>query len=204
MSSTISDLKTRRSIRKYQQKSVPNQEIKEILETASWAPSAHNAQPWRFMVLTEESSKRELSSAMAKAWVVDVTKDGQKIDDAIFLAKVERFANAPVLILACLTMDDMHKQPDQARQNTEHDLALESLGTAMQNLLVAAHTKGLGACWYCAPAFCKETVRALLKIPPEVEPAALVAMGYPNEKPPVPQRKSLDEFCFKESWGIRF
>ena len=61
---------------------------------------------------------------------------------------------------------------------------MQSLGAAMQNLLLAAHAKGLGACWFCAPGFCKETVRAVLKIPDEVEPQALIAMGYPAEKPP--------------------
>jgi F420 biosynthesis protein FbiB-like protein len=152
--------------------------------------------------MTDIFGKQELSFAMAKAWAVDMAKDGQKIDDAALSAKVERFANAPVLILACLTMEGMHKQPDLKRQNIERDLALESLGAAMQNLLLAAHTEGLGACWFCAPAFCKETVRTILKIPTEVEPAALVAMGYPDEEPPVPQRKSLDKFCFKGSWGI--
>lgn len=203
MSHLIGDLKSRRSIRKYQQKPVSNEIIAEVLDAAGCAPSAHNAQPWRFIVITEVSGKQALSSAMAKAWAGDMAQDGQKIDEATFSAKVERFADAPVLILACLTMESMHKQPDQTRQNIEHDLALESLGAAMQNLLIVAHTNGLGACWFCAPAFCKEAVREVLKIPLEVEPAALVAMGYPDEKPPTPLRKSLDEFCFKNSWGIK-
>ena len=191
MSSLPDALKSRRSIRKYQPKPVPKELIKEILTAASWAPSAHNAQPWRFIVLTEASSKRELSEAMAKAWAVDMAKDGTKTDEQVLLARVERFATAPVLIMACFTMEDMTKQPDQKRKIVERDLAVESLGAALQNLLLAADSKGLGACWFCAPAFCKEAVRKTLKIPKEVEPAALVAMGYPAEKTPAPPRKTF-------------
>ena len=201
MSSLLDELKSRRSVRKYQPKSIPQKLIKGVLTAASWAPSAHNAQPWRFIVLTEASSKRKLAGAMAQAWAVDMAKDGQKIDETNLLERVERFATAPILILACVTMEDMNKQPDEKRQNAERDLALESLGAAMQNLLLAADAKGLGACWFCAPAFCKEVVRKNLKIPKEVEPAALVAIGYPAEKPSAPQRKPLGDFCFKDKWG---
>jgi coenzyme F420-0:L-glutamate ligase / coenzyme F420-1:gamma-L-glutamate ligase len=61
----------------------------------------------------------------------------------------------------------------------------------------------LGACWFCAPSFCKETVRKVLKIPKDVDPEALVIMGYPAEKPQVPTRKPLCDFCFKNKWGFR-
>jgi coenzyme F420-0:L-glutamate ligase / coenzyme F420-1:gamma-L-glutamate ligase len=204
MSSTPDELRSRRSIRKFQQKPISKQLITEVLEVAGWAPSAHNAQPWRFIVLIETFSKRKLSLAMAEAWAEDVAKDGQKIDEATMSAKVERFATAPVLILASFTMEGMHEQPDRKRQNVERDLALESLGAAIQNLLLTAHIRGLGACWFCAPAFCKERVRNILKIPSEVDPAALIAIGYPDEKPTAPQRKPLDEFCFKDIWGVKF
>jgi coenzyme F420-0:L-glutamate ligase/coenzyme F420-1:gamma-L-glutamate ligase len=204
MSPMPDELRSRRSIRKYQQRPIPKKLIIEVLEAAGWAPSAHNAQPWRFIVLTETFGKRKLSTVMAEAWAEDVAEDGLKIDEATMSAKVERFANAPALILACFTMDGMHEQPDQKRQTVERDLAIESLGAAIQNLLLTAHAKGLGACWFCAPAFCKERVRNILKIPQEVEPAALIVMGYANEKPLAPLRKPLDEFCFKDMWGTKF
>jgi len=197
-------IKNRRSIRKYQARPVAKVLIQEILSEASWAPSAHNAQPWRFIVLSEDSSKRGLAEVMAKSWAEDLIKDGQKIDDEMFHAKLERFATAPVLILACLTMENMTRQPDHKRQNVERDLAMQSLGAAMQNLLLTAYKKGLGACWFCAPAFCKETLKKYLEIPKEVEPQALVAIGYPAEKPEAPLRKGLGEVCFRGKWGCTF
>lgn len=201
MSHILDAIRERRSVRKYQSRTVPHELIEEVLMAAGWAPSAHNAQPWRFIVLADESVKRKLAEAMAESWATDMAKDGLKIEADKRKNRVERFATAPVLILACLTMDGMNKFPDEKRQNSERDLAVQSLGAALQNMLLAAHAKGLGACWFSAPGFCKETVRKVLKIPDEIEPEALIAMGYPAEKPPVPPKKLLGDYCFKNKWG---
>ena len=194
-------IKNRRSIRKYQNKLVAQGLIEDVLVAAGWAPSAHNAQPWRFIVLTEDTSKKELAKAMADSWAADMTKDGVKIEEEFRKTRIERFANAPVVILACSTMKDMNKQPDAERQSVERDLAMQSLGAAMQNLLLMAQAEGLGACWFCAPGFCKSGVRAVLKIPENVEPQALVVVGYPDEKPAVPFRKAIGDYCFRNTWG---
>ncbi len=197
-------IKHRRSIRKYQNKPVPQSLIEKILVAASWAPSAHNAQPWRFIILTESESKQVVAEAMAESWAADMEKDNVKIDEKVYKVRIERFASAPVIILACATMEGMYMQPDPERQKVERDLAMQSLGAAMQNLLLMAHAKGLGACWFCAPSFCKATVREALKIPDEFEPQAIVAIGYPDEKPIAPNRKVFGEYCFKNIWGKVF
>jgi coenzyme F420-0:L-glutamate ligase / coenzyme F420-1:gamma-L-glutamate ligase len=201
MSNVFDAIKERRSIRKYQPQTVREEVIKEILGAAGWAPSAHNAQPWRFIVLTDNSVKRKLAEDMADSWATDMTKDGLKIEAEVRNMRVERFAAAPVLILACLTMDGMNGFSEEKMQNYERDLAMQSLGAGMQNLLLAAYAKGLGTCWFCAPSFCKETVRTVLKIPREVEPEALILMGYPAENPPVPNKKQLEDYCFKNKWA---
>ncbi len=95
----------------------------------------------------------------------------------------------------------MNKFPDKKKESIERDLAIQSFGAAIQNLLLAAHGKGLGACWFCAPAFCKKTVRKALNIPESVDPHALIAMGYPAEKPPMPLRKPLGDYCFNDNWS---
>jgi coenzyme F420-0:L-glutamate ligase/coenzyme F420-1:gamma-L-glutamate ligase len=204
MSDASDAIKERRSIRKYLEQPIPKEILGEVLEAAGWAPSAHNAQPWRFIVLSDPTVKRRLAEAMAKSWAVDMAKDGVKIDSSIFKLRVERFATAPALILACLTMEGMIKFADEKRQRSERDLAMQSLAAAVQNLLLTAHAKGLGACWFCAPAFCRETVRKTLHIPYEVEPEALIAIGYPAEKPPAPPRKPLGDYCFRNTWGVKF
>jgi F420 biosynthesis protein FbiB-like protein len=201
MSHVLDAIKERRSIRKYLDRPVPRETIEEVLAAADWAPSAHNAQPWRFIVLADVSVKRKLAEAMAESWAADMAKDGTTVEPEKLKIRAERFATAPVLILACLTMDGMRKFSDELRKNIERDSAMQSLGAALQNLLLAAYMKGLGACWFGAPAFCKETVRTMLKIPDDVEPEALIMMGYPAEKPTMPPRKLFGDFCFKDNWG---
>ncbi len=203
MSHVLEAIRERRSIRKYQPRSVSKKLIEEVLVAAGWAPSAHNAQPYRFIVISDGALKRQLAEAMAEAWAIDITRDGLMIDSAAMRSKVDRFSTAPALILGCLSMNGMIRFRDGRRQKVERDLAMQSLGAAVQNLLLAAHAKGLGGCWFCAPAFCRETVRKMLSIPDDVEPEALVVLGYPSEKPPVPIRKELDDFCFRNGWGQR-
>ena len=70
--------------------------------------------------------------------------------------------------------------------------------------MLAASAAGLGACWFCAPAFCKDTVRKTLGIPDAVEPQALITMGYPAEQPETPPRKTLGDIAFMGKWGGRF
>lgn len=204
MPEVLDAIRRRRSIRKYQPRQVPSEVVLEALVAAGWAPSAHNSQPWRFIVLADASVKEELADAMADAWAADLAKDGVTVDADMRKERVERFADAPVLILTCSTMDGLRKFPDEKRQICERDLAMQGLGAALQNLLLAAHVKGLGACWFCAPGFCKETVRKVLQIPEAVEPEAFVIMGYPAETPSVPTKKSLGEYCFVDVWGRAF
>jgi len=193
-------IRGRRSIRKYQPKPVPREVVLSVLEAAGWAPSAHNSQPWRFIVVEDSSVKRELAQRMADAWAADLIRDGFSVDEKMHTDRTARFATAPALIVACLSMEGLRKFPDPERQAAERDLAVESLGAAMQTLLLAAHAAELGGCWFCAPAFCKNVVRKVLKVPDDVEPSALVLLGYSAEKPTA-TRKPLGEFCYLNAWG---
>lgn len=203
MSSIVDLIKRRRSIRKFSPRKVEDAVLREVLEAARWAPSAHNAQPWRFIVLTNDALKRELAEAMATAWRADMTKDGVAVEarENMAVTSVERFTCAPVLVVACLTMKDMTKYADEPRQQCERDLAVQSLGSALQNMLLVAHAKGLGACWFSAPCFCKEAVRKVLNVPKDIESQALIVLGYPAEKPRAPSRKPLKSYVYFDGWG---
>jgi coenzyme F420-0:L-glutamate ligase/coenzyme F420-1:gamma-L-glutamate ligase len=203
MSFVTDAIKKRRSIRKYYSRRVSTEALSEILEAARWAPSAHNAQPYRFIVLVNKRSKQDLAEAMASAWTADMIKDGvpMEVREKSGEISVRRFARAPVLVVACVTMKDMIQYTDESRQKCEHDLAMQSLGAAIQNMLLAAHANGLGACWFCAPVFSKETVRKVLEIPEDVEPQALITLGYPAEKPRPPHRKPLQSYSYVDHWG---
>lgn len=199
-------LKTRRSIRIYLSKKISELLIHRVLEAATWAPSAHNAQPWRFIVITNQEMKQKLAEAMANEWAEDLARDNvsPEVRKNLVEASINRFVRPPILILACVTLEEMDEYVDERRRRFEHLMATQSLAAAIQNLLLAAHSEGLGSCWFCAPLFCQEVVRKVLGIPVDVEPQALITLGYPSEKPEPTPRKPLKEVVFKDRWGEVF
>lgn len=195
-------LKNRRSIREYTPKNVSEKVLDVILEAASWAPSAHNAQPWRFIVIRDSALKLKLAEAMARRWKRDLAKNGVSERDCESLARasVERFSSAPIVIVSCLTMVEMNHYPDKRRLRIESIMAVQSVAAAIENMLLAAHAMGLGACWFCASLFCMETIRKVLKLPPDFEPQALITLGYPADRPSPPLRKPLKEIVHLNGW----
>ncbi|KON28247.1 hypothetical protein AC481_02245 [miscellaneous Crenarchaeota group archaeon SMTZ-80] len=185
----------RRSIRKYKKRELSDIKIKRILDTARWAPSAHNAQPWRFLIIKESSIKLKLAKSMAKMWEKDLLSDGLNRGTRIELinSSLNRFTESPVLILACLTMKDMNKYPDKRRRKIEYIMAIQSVAAAIVNVLLATELEELGACWFCTPLFCKDIVRKTLGLSKDIEPQALITLGYPDEEPETPQRIMLEE-----------
>lgn len=172
---------TRRSIRRYRAEPVPEEHLAEVLTAAGWAPSAHNRQPWRFAVVRVQAVKERLARAMGARLRADLEADG--VPSAVIEADVarsyQRLTRAPVLIVVCLTMADMDSYPDERRQRNEWQMAVQSTAMAGQNLLLAAHALGLGACWLCAPLFVPETVGDVLSLPADWEPQGLITLGYP-------------------------
>lgn len=173
----------RRSIRRYQQKAVPQSLVNQLLTAATWAPSAHNRQPWRFVVISGLEKKSQLARAMGDKLRSDLTRDSvdPKIIEKDVSRSYRRITAAPLLVLVCTSMEDMDSYPDERRQTNEWTMAIQSTAMAGQNLLLTAHALGLGACWMCAPLFCPEVVQEVLELPLDWQPQGLVTIGYPAE-----------------------
>ena len=195
--------RSRRSIKEYSPKKVSNEVLFRILEATRWAPSAHNAQPWRFIVLQDSTSKRKLAENMASRWNEDMNKNGvpKKQRESRVKASVKQFKRAPVVIVVCLAMEGMEEYSDDRRKKIEYVMAVQSVAAAIENMLLAAHSEGLGSCWFCAPLFCQDIVRRTLKIPEHVDPQALITLGYAANKPKPPPRKPLESIVFQDWWG---
>lgn len=175
--------RTRRSIRRYTPEPVAPALIETLLEAANWAPSAHNRQPWRFCVVQSAATKATLSAHMAEAWRSDLAGDGadlSEIERRIAISQA-RLTGAPVLIVPCVTLEEMDSYPDLVRSQAEWTMAVQSVALACQNLLLAAHAAGLGACWMCAPLFVPALVRQVLALPDAWQPQAILTLGYPAE-----------------------
>lgn len=177
-------IRTRRSIRHYINQPISQELIDQLLEAATWAPSAHNRQPWRFAVITTQAAKNRLADRMGERLRSDRLRDGDPIEaiDRDVNRSRERIVTAPVVIVACLSMIDMDHTPDDRRNSIERAMAMQSVAASIQNLLLAAHDLGLGACWMCAPLFCPNVVRDALDLPDDWEAQALITIGYPADE----------------------
>lgn len=167
----IEGLKTRRSVRSYQEKEVPDDVIEALLDIARWAPSATNSQSWRFVVVKDKERKARLRGGLRDA----------------LISFSKHIVEAPVVIVAWYTPSLMLKR-----------FQVSDVSNALIYLLLAAHAKGLGTCWI--GWFSKDRVKKVLNLPKKAEVVALITLGYPKEVPEPRKRKSVAEIAYRETY----
>ncbi len=192
-------IRARRSIRRYTAQAVPAEVVERLLTAAMWAPSAHNRQPWRFVIVTASETRQRLARTMGDRLRADRLADGDQLAavEADAARSYARITGAPVVVVVCLTLGDMDAYPDARRQNAEYLMAVQSVAMAVQNLLLAAQAEGLGACWLCAPLFCSEAVTGALDLPAEWQAQALVTLGYPDSAGKPAVRRPLADVALR-------
>lgn len=183
----------RRSIRRFSRRPVPPDVLSALIAAAGAAPAPHHSRPWRFVAIASPDARSRLIEAMAGAWRADLQRDRRPpaAVDKLLARSRRELTGAPLLLLACVSLEAARPWPDQRRRSAERDMFVQSLGAALQNLLLAAHAQGLGAYLKGAPLFCRPAVAAALDLPPDWEPAFFVLLGYPKGAPP-PPRPALD------------
>lgn len=188
-------IRGRRSVRAFRPEPLSRAQLELLLEAAGWAPSPHGRQPWRFVVLTTPEPKARLAAAMGAAWRHQLALDGQ--DEASitrrFARSHERITSAPVVIVPCLYLEELDRYPDAERQAAETTMAIQSLGCAIQNMLLSAYAQGFAGGWMCAPLFCQAAVRSALSLDATLQPHALIPLGYAARDPQRRPRKPLAE-----------
>ena len=161
-------IKTRRSIRDYEDKSIPEEKLNKILEAAQLSPSARNNQDRKFIVVRDKKQRLELSRAAR----------GQ-----------QHVANAPVIIVAVGTKPEYHMPNDVPAYGVD-------LGIALDHMTLVAVEEGLGTCWI--GGFLQASARDILNIPDKYIIAAMLTLGFPRTMPEAKPRKSLDEITCHE------
>jgi nitroreductase len=176
-------IRTRRSIRAYEDKPVEEEKLRRVLEAARLAPSAGNRQPWRFIVVTDKKVKEELRSVKERMRPQPPRAPPRRPGGPL--------ESAPVLIVGCALPDESFPRTDFWKI----DVAI-----ALQNLVLAAWEQGLGTCWI-EVFHEEEEVKKVLGLPENARVVAMVALGYPAEKKdPVTDRKPLEEIVRYNRW----
>ena len=170
-------IKTRRSIRNYENRPVEREKIISCLEAARLAPSAENVQPWRYLVLDDPELKDGFANEVFSG-IYFPTKFAKK---------------PPVLIVVLARLDILANRIGKQIQGINYYLI--DIGIATEHLILRAHELGLGTCWI--GWFNPKKARKFLKIPRKYKIVSLISMGYPAaEKGNVKNRKPLGEIAF--------
>jgi coenzyme F420-0:L-glutamate ligase/coenzyme F420-1:gamma-L-glutamate ligase len=182
----------RRSVRQFSARPVERALVEEVIAAACLAPAPHHSHPWRFVIISSDA-RTALTQAMGERWRLDLERDG--LPEARIRRLLDRsrarLTAAPVLILAAVLREGRRPWPDRRRQRAEELMFVQSLGAALQNLMLAAHARGLASYWLSAPLFCPEAVRRALDLPAGFQPQALIALGYPKRGLRLPPRPPL-------------
>ena len=171
--SLIDIILSRRSIRRYEKKEIPQDVLNKILEAGRLAPSASNRQPWHFIVVTDDDIKKKIAQ----------TGDSMFIKDA------------PIIIAGCGLIGDDYTR----KWGTSWTII--DISIALQNMVLAAWAMGIGSCWI--GDFLEEEVKDLLIVSDDWKIVSLLALGYPAKQPMPRNKKSMKEIVsfnkFKQS-----
>jgi nitroreductase len=165
-------IKVRKSVRKYSNKKIEKDILDRILNATRMAPSGCNAQPWKFIVVTDSELKRKL----------------------VFASRGQKFiADADLVIVAC-------GNPELAfpRQGGYMNAFPIDVAIAVEHLCLAAAVEGLGTCWI--GAFDEKEVKKVMEIPDPWRVVALTPLGYPAETPLDRGRKPVSEIVGHDKW----
>lgn len=193
MNEMLELIRSRRSVREYDTRPVEEEKVRAVLEAGLLSPSAHDSRPWHFAVVSTAEGKEKLLSGLAAPFRRDMEAAGLSPETAA--QRLERsqriFRAAPVLILAFAPVR-LPANPLDRTGGLEEVLEIQSGALACGQMLLAAHSLGLGMCWFAAPLFCPTEVCAACGMAPEKwRPRCLLTLGYPapgsapKDKPPV-------------------
>jgi nitroreductase len=172
---TLEAIFTRRSVRAFTSEPVPDELLRQVLQAGAASASGGNVQAWGF-VLVRSAERLAALRSLAPGIIGQPT----------------------AVIAICLDSERAARLGGGGGER----LAWLDIGLATQNLLLAAHDLGLGAC--PIGSLHRQGVAAFLDLPPGVQPVLLMALGYPQIKPATPGRRPLSEVCFLEEWGMPY
>jgi nitroreductase len=204
-------IKGRRTVRKFRPDDIESEPVRVMIDAARWAPSAANRQPWEFIVISREETRKRIAGLYVQAYLKEAeelpkskyadelyVEDLEKLKEKIYRIKDKLRAQLeipPVHIIVCA-------------DPTKSKSYIVDTAAAIQNMLLAAHSLNLGTAWIDISStllgefFDKQALKDLLDIPEEIEVMAIIPVGYPDEKPPRPPRRLIREIAHREKYQI--
>ena len=202
-------IKTRRSIRKFQDKPVPEDLLVKAIELAAWAPNGGNYQPWKFLIITNKElihkmgdavkAKTELMASWPEAVICGgmlerwkKTSDFFRGAPACIAVLMGRYSSIADQVLRARGETDPVAREIRAYRQLGNS-SLQSVAAAITYLCLIFHSYGLGTTWMAGPQQAKKEIEQLLGVTPEWDFVDLIPVGYPAETPNTAGRKPVNE-----------
>ena len=188
---TVKTIHQRRSIRQFQDRPVEESLIQAVLDAANQAPSAHNQQSWRFIILKDQK-KNQLAQLVSQKAL-----DFPKPSSSILRMAARSIGSAPVVIAVMNTGTlirhgtELFKIGQEASGDFFRTMEIQSSSAAVENLLLAATSLGLGSVWLGILFLIKDDVLAFLG-EAQGEFMAVIPLGYPLRTHEGPRKQALE------------
>ncbi|MCJ7744339.1 MAG: nitroreductase family protein, partial [Dehalococcoidales bacterium] len=201
-------IKSRRSIRRWQDKKVPEELLLKAIEMATWAPNGGNQQNWHFYVVVNHNTIKAMADAVqASADRMASWPEAEKFGMAAgWRERASFFRSAPAAIVVGAAQyqspvdqvfaarEKVDSRATQMRQwRNVADSRIQSVASAIAYLLLVLHQMGLGAVWMTGPLQAKGEIEKIIKVPPGMDIVAFIPVGYPDEEPTSRGRKPVSE-----------
>jgi nitroreductase len=168
-------IKKRRSIRAFKKQDIPEEIVEKLIDAARWAPSAGNIQPWEFVIVRKQDVKEELVKAADQAFIEE----------------------APVVIVVCAN-EKLSSMGYGIRGRTLY--CIQDTAAAIQNILLTAHSLGLGSCWI--GAFNEDEAKKAVNAPEGIRPVAIIPVGHADETPSRRSRRPLNQIIHYGNFAV--
>lgn len=198
-------INTRKTIRKYKEDHPPIEDVERIIDAGRLAPSATNTQNWKFIAIYNDDIKQKMLEALINKYdEIKEWEESKPYKNKIEFSKSYSvfFANAPVVIVAIETkkesyLNELFKSRNISQDNFREvrpDSSLLSMGAAIENMSLAAHSLGYGTCWMCAPMVANIEFKEILNIPKDDRIVSFLTVGIPEDNDiKSPFKKELKE-----------
>ncbi|WP_243292164.1 5,6-dimethylbenzimidazole synthase [Bacillus sp. FJAT-47783] len=196
----------RRDIRSFINKSISTEKLEHILLAAHHAPSVGFMQPWNFIIIKEDETKKQLAEIVEKERrALSIHYEGTDRDLKFLQLKIAGILEAPVTI--CVTCNPFRGGDHVLGRNSIPETDMMSVSCAIQNMWLAAYAEGIAMGW--VSFYKKADVRRILNIPYHIDPVALISLGYTEDYPEKPileinnweKRRQLENLIFDNKWG---
>ncbi|TCO79443.1 nitroreductase family protein [Marinisporobacter balticus] len=178
----IKNIEMRRSIRKYINKAVEDEQIVQLIESARLAPSGSNTQPWHFIIVKSQENREKLAKVSHnQKWMY----------------------SAPIFIVCIADIRCRIKEDQEIFLNENSPLGelkqiIRDTSISIEHIVLEADNLGLGTCWVAW--FTQEEIRPILNIPSDKYVVGILTVGYADEMPKSRPRKKIEDMVHYETW----